>query len=189
MYTVKEKKSKKLSYSLAFAAIASMIWVGYANFDLLLRNRSLSDSTIEYVMYANNPDTVLLHTFKHPVYGNAKLYAGTEDNTGLRHILAVHTEKYFINYSAKNEQTLFADDVEGVDILKGLENFFKHCIKVDVYNRKRNENTTYIGFAEIRGVPTRCLLAVETRTGKILTFYPLNDIQESDLTRWNLRLD
>ena len=190
MYTVKEKRTNTLRKFIIvpslFSLAAATAVIGYYNYDTFFDTGQLNNKMIEYVLYANTPDSVLLHTFEHPVYGKATLHVGNEADTGLRHILARHTTGYFINYNRKNPKTLFDDQLYGLDILKGLEDFFKHSIKVDVYNRKRRENTTYIGFADMKGVATRCLMAVETQTGKIITFYPLNGIEEKDLP-WERR--
>lgn len=182
-------KNKKTRNAILATGLIGLTTAGYIGFNRLTSNEPEEPSTVDYVLYANNPDTTLLEVFSHPVYGPAKLYSGLTEKNGFRHILAVHTEDYFINYNDKNDRTLFKKGIEGEEILKGIEEFYLHCVKVDVYNRKPRENTTYIGFTQLDSVHTLCLLAVEKKTNRILTFYPLNDITEEDLQRWNFRLD
>ncbi len=132
------------------------------------------------VLNANIPDKEVIKTFENDAHGKAVLVVGNEDKYGLRHILAKHTKKYFVNFEDKKEVTLFDDDVTGTDIIYGIKDFYKNCIDVDKYNENPDENIVYVGLAKIKGTQVKCLLVVNKDNKQIVNFYPFNKKAEQE---------
>ena len=135
----------------------------------------------DHVLNANVTETEVLETFKNKTYGDITLLAGNEPNYGFRHILARHTQKYFVNYDDKNEKSLFGDDVSGTDIIYGIKSFYENCVDIGIYNRRKERNLVYVGFTEIDGERIKCLLVVRKENMQIITFYPFNKKTEAEV--------
>jgi len=110
------------------------------------------------------------------VIPNISLLAGKKESFGFRHILARHTKRYFVDYNDKNNSTLFADDVTGRDIIRGIESFYENCVDVPAYNREPRNNAVYVGYSDINGTNIKCLLIIKTTTHQIVSFYPFKEL-------------
>lgn len=148
-------------------------FISYDHKDQIIENaKYLLNNPAEEVLNANIPENDTVEVFESSDYGKIALLAGTEEDYGLRHILARHTSNYFVNFKNKNNATQFDDDISGKDILKGIDYFLKHCVDVPAYNRERNRNISFIGFTEIGEQRVKCLLIVRRKDHTIVTFYP-----------------
>jgi hypothetical protein len=155
---------------------------GYVHKDYIIDNtKFLIHNPAEDVLNSNVPERDSITSYNNEVYGAIKLFAGTDSLYGLRHILARHTSKYFINFKNKNKETLFADDVTGKDIMLGIDEFYKNCIVIGPYNRSPERNISYVGFTEINNKRLKCLLVVRKLTNEIVTFYSINEVSEEDI--------
>jgi len=155
------------------------IYVNHDTIALLIEN-TVSDRA-KVVLNANISKSDTIKVFDNQTYGKIYLMAGLEKTYGFRHILARHTEQYFINYDNKNTNTLFENTVSGTDLIYGLKDFYEHCIDIEVYNLKPNERDTYIGYANIQDRRVKCILVVRKADHEIITFYPLVEKRENEI--------
>ena len=134
----------------------------------------------DVVLNANIPDSSTIAVFRSDVYPTISLKAGKEENYGFRHILARHTDSYFINFDNKNNATKFDNEVTGADLINAIAEFYQHCVDVNVsfYNRKLTKNIVYLGWTEINGEKLKCLLVVNKAEETITTFYPFVEKEE-----------
>lgn len=155
------------------------IYVNHDTIALHIEN-TISDRA-KRVLNANVSKSDTIEVFDNQTYGKIYLLAGLEKTYGFRHILARHTEQYFINYDNKNTNTLFENTVTGTDLIYGLKDFYEHCIDIEVYNLNPNERETYIGYAKIKNKPVKCFLVVQKENREIITFYPLVEKRENEI--------
>jgi hypothetical protein len=161
---------KIISYTLIVLLTST---ITYQNKDeIVTQTKFLFSDPAQAVLNANLPEEDTIYRFQSPNYEEIVLTAGTEKDYGFRHILARHTEDYFINFDDKNNATMFDKDVSGKDLVIGIEEFYKHCVEVSEYNTNPNENTSYVGFTEIDDKLVKCLLIIKTTNKQIVTFYP-----------------
>ncbi len=134
----------------------------------------------EHVLNANVPADEIVYSFDSKIHGKIYLQAGIEENYGLRHILARHTQNYFINFKNKNNATMFDSNISGRELIYGLEKFYQNCVDVVKYNNKIERNSVYIGYTRFRkdGDYVKCLLVVRTESNEIVTFYPIDETEE-----------
>lgn len=164
--------------------ILIVAYFAYTNRDILINNsKFIIHNPAESVLNSNVPERDTISVFQSEIYGKIYLFAGNEAGYGLRHILARHTTKYFINFDNKNKNTLFDDEVSGKDILIGIEEFYKHCVDIGIYNRKADRNVAFVGFTKLKGKDVKCLLITRKDSNEIITFYPFNEIKESEILR------
>jgi len=135
----------------------------------------------DVVLNANVPEVEPIETFKNETHGQIQLLSGKEETSGFRHILARHTKKYFVNFTNKNEKTLFADDVSGTDLIYGIKEFYENCVDIGIYNRSADRNLVFVGFVELNGKNVKCILIVRQENKQIVTFYPFNEVREQEL--------
>ncbi len=135
----------------------------------------------DMVLNANLPDTTTIAVFESDVYPTIYLKAGRDESWGFRHILARHTTQYFINFDNKNYTTMFDNDVTGSELINAIEDFYKHCVDVNVpdYNRRLGRNNVYLGWTEINDEKVKCLLVVNRDEETITTFYPFIEKEEN----------
>ena len=156
----------------------------YLHQDLLVHKaKSIISDQAEHVLNANVSESDTIRTFMSETFGKLTLLTGTEDDYGFRHILARHTNKYFTNYDNKNDKSLFSDDLDGNDLLFAMEQFYKHSVDIGIYNRRSERNLVFVGFVELKGVRTKCLMAVRKSDMNIITFYPFNKRRETEVLR------
>lgn len=169
---------KKFKLTRFIFRLFMIIFIGYGAYfhyeDISVNIKYRLKDPGEKMLSANVSENELIYTFDNEIYGKIYLYAGTETNVGLRHILARHTRNYFTNYEDKNLITLFDDEITGGDIILIIRDFYNHCIDVEIYNRNPEKNTAYVGFAKINDKRIKCLLVVRREDKKIVTFYPFN---------------
>ncbi len=176
---------KIISYTLIIALAST---ITYQNKDeITTHSKFLFNDPAELVLNANVPQEDTIYRFKSPNYEEIVLTAGTEKGYGFRHILARHTEDYFVNFDNKNNVTLFEKGVKGKDIVLGIDEFYKHCVEVFEYNTNPDENTSYVGFTEIDSKPVKCLLIIKTANKQVVTFYPF--VEEEVNRRRRIHLD
>jgi hypothetical protein len=157
-------------------------FIGYEHYNQALDNaKLLVYDPAEKVLNANLPNDEILYSFESNHYDKIYLYAGTEEKYGFRHILARHTENYFINFENKNNATMFDNNITGDDLILGIKDFYNHCVDVPPYNNRPDRNIVYIGFANIKDKDIKCLLVVRAKDNSIVTFYPLTEIRENEL--------
>jgi len=159
-------------------------FLGYEHHEKVVdQAKMLVHNPAELVLNANLPAEEEMYSFDSEVYGEMYLYAGTEPKYGLRHILARHTSKYFVNYDDKNGATLFEDEVSGGDLILGIKDFYKHCVDVDAYNRKIGSYKAYVGYATLANKKVKCLLIVKESNKSIITFYPFKKLKEAEIQK------
>jgi hypothetical protein len=132
----------------------------------------------EQALYANTSQDELIRTFESELHEPINLTVGAPDTHGFRHILSRHTSNYFHEYANKS-QNRFGEDITGNDLIWGINDFFQNCIRSELFNTRNEEKMVYVGYANLKGVPTRSLLVVDTQTRNIRTFYPFTE--EMDL--------
>jgi len=176
----------------ALSPIFIIVLLGFIGYDhkddIIDHTKFLINNPAEKVLNANLPQSDTIYDFQSEIYGELYLLAGTEEDFGLRHILARHTKNYFINYKDKNDATQFAENVSGKDILLGIEDFYEHCVDVSDYNSHPDRNIAYVGYADIDGDNIKCLLIVRREENTIVTFYPFVE-GEFDRNRRDVILD
>nr|MCU0447939.1 hypothetical protein [Microscillaceae bacterium] len=107
--------------------LASLLvgYIGYNDREYFADSaRYLIHNPAEYVLNSNVSEKEQVYVLENEALGKVTLSAGTEADYGLRHILARHTNKYFVNYKDKNKNTLFEDDITGKEIVIGLKEFY-----------------------------------------------------------------
>jgi hypothetical protein len=156
--------------------------------ELISHSKFILKDPSELVLNANIPETDTIYSFNNSIYGEIFLLSGKEETFGFRHILARHTKRYFINYTDKNNATLFDDEASGKDILLGLEKFYENCIDIPSYSTEA-ANLVYIGFTEIEDKKIKCLLVIKRENNQIVTFYPFNQEEFDRRRRDNTRYD
>lgn len=164
---------KKVLFPLLF--IISIAYIGYEHWDEVKLNSKLIRDPAKIVLNSNYPENKVIFTFDNETYGKISLYAGYQPDFGFRHILARHTEEYFINFEDKNNATMFADESTGRDIIRAIDKFYKNCVEVENYNTHPDRNIAYVGFTGINDERTLCLLVVRKADSSIVTFYPLTE--------------
>ena len=135
----------------------------------------------EYVLNANVSANETMQTFKNETYGQVTLSVGTAEGYGFRHILARHTENYFVNFDEKSNVTLFDDEVSGTDLIYGMKEFYQNCLDIQIYNKHPDQNMTYVGFINLGSGRIKCIMAIRKNDKQILTFYPLKKKTEEQL--------
>lgn len=170
---------KKVLFPLLF--IATIAYLGYEHYDEMKLNLKLIRDPADIVLNSNYPKDNVLFTFDNETYGKVTLYAGYQPDFGFRHILARHTEQYFINFDDKNNTTMFPDDATGRDIIRAMNKFYKNCVEIGEYNTHPDRNIAYVGFTEINDERTLCLLIVRKADNSIVTFYPLTEKKLTEL--------
>jgi hypothetical protein len=171
--------------SISILAILGILcYVAYHNKSFLAQKTNfLLHDPSEKVLNANTSEKDTIISFHHAVHGTIHLLVGTEKGYGLRHILARHTNKYFVNFDDKNKNTLFTDDVNGKEVISAMQEFYKHCVDIGIYNRRADRNIAYVGFVKIKGKDIKCLLIVRKLSKEIVTFYPFNEVREQEILR------
>lgn len=170
---------KKVLFPLFF--FVSIIYIGYEHLDEVELNLKLIRDPAQTVLNSNYPKNNVVFTFDNETYGKITLYAGYQPEFGFRHILARHTEKYFINFEDKNNVTMFSYDATGRDIIRAIDKFYENCVETGEYNRHSDRNIVYIGLTEINDKRTLCLLVVRKEDKSIVTFYPITEKQQIEL--------
>jgi hypothetical protein len=157
-------------------------FIVYDNQDYILDNaKFVLKDPAEKILNANVPERDTIETFYTQAYGTIILFAGLEDDYGFRHILARHTDNYFINYDNKNNNTLFPRYVSGKDIILGIKEFYDNCVDVEAYNRRFDKNEVYLGYTTIQDKRIKCLLVVRKENNEIITFYPFKRRRELEI--------
>jgi len=147
--------------------------------ELLELPKLLEQDPAEYVLNSNIPDDKTLTTFQNDIYGTIELKVGNEATFGFRHILARHTEKYFINYKDKNNATEFPSNVSGRELVKAIDDFYEHCVDAQFYNRNnRWRNLVFVGFTVIDTTKYKCLMVINKEHKTITTFYPIGNKED-----------
>lgn len=101
------------------SVLSLLLLVGYVGYD----NRQVVSDEVKFlfnnkaekVLNANLAEKTEILIYENETFGKAILYAGTEPEYGLRHILARHTKNYFVNYQNKNQNTLFDEKMTAKD--------------------------------------------------------------------------
>ncbi len=164
-----------------FVIIFLLGFIGYEHSEPVIDQAKIYiDNPADYVLNANVPADEIVYTFDSEIHGKLNLPAGIEEKYGLRHILARHTENYFINFDNKNNATMFDDDISGRELIYGLEKFYENCVDVVKYNNRLERNTVYIGYTKFKETKDfqKCLLVVRTETNEVVTFYPIDESEE-----------
>ena len=181
---------------LPMMIILSLGYWGYENRTEFYRKANTSfilTDQAEYVLNANIPDDEILDTFYNKTYDPIYLSVGNEPQYGFRHILARHTTQYFVNFDNKNDASFFPKNIDGGDLIDAMEEFFKNCVDVPLYNRQRrnrqdnraiNRNRVFIGFTEINEQRIKCLLITRRENNQIVTFYPFEESEDVEPDLW-----
>lgn len=163
-----------------------LAFVGYEHRDKLdINTNFILEDQAEYVLNANIPDNEIIDTFYNETYDPIYMPVGIEETYGFRHILARHSINYFVNFSNKNEISLFPDKITGSDLINSLIGFYEHCVDVPLYNRQRARNIVYIGFAKIKDERLKCLLIVRQENRQVVSFYPFDEKNIRDVINYD----
>lgn len=171
-YRVKTKKRNPLI--IPFIISIGIILFQYSDDGMYMKAMLLFIDPAEEALYANTPQDELIRTFESELHEPINLRVGAPDTHGFRHILSRHTSNYFHEYANKSRNR-FDEELTGNDIIWGIEDFFQDCIRSELFNTRNEEKMVYVGYANLRGVPTRSLLVVDTQTRNIRTFYPFTE--------------
>ena len=139
----------------------------------------------KYVLNENVPNDELIEKFHSDLLDeDFYLYAGSEEKYGLRHILARHTNNYFINFENKDYNDLFPPKTNGFDIIYGIKSFLNNCIedKEEEFILHNKKNRVFLGIAPMDEKEILSVLVVREYDNSIITFYPLNKSKEQILS-------
>ncbi len=173
-------RKTKLTFYGIFTLLLIFVSIDHWEEIKLEKKYFLKDAAKSALDLNKSPSTEVFE-FDNPKYGTIQLNIGEKDTYGFRHILALHTSRY-LPYEKKSSEK-FDENVNGKEIIRGINNMYKHSIKYYKANFFKHPYNVFIGATKIDDNYNTYVLVVKSYSKEILTFFPVENLDSFEIQR------
>ncbi len=161
-----------------FIALLALVTVDHWH-DIKLEKQYFLKDAAKVALDLNVSPTTVMDEFENPEYGTIKLTVGERDSYGFRHILALHSPEYLPYEEKVGGQ--FDKNTRGKEIIRAIYRVYKQAIKYDGADFFGHGYKVYIGATKVDDNYNTYVLVVKRYGDKILTFFPVDELDDFDL--------